>query len=401
MEKQKQYQYRKVPQRILPRAHKLPENNNNNNNNNNNLQKNITIKLDRHKVEEKVNLVKIQTVQAFDAKEKDKESEKEKKHAAMKLGAGFMGSVFSPPLPCQNVDLEKMVREISKTTPLVLKHTELAMGLTAVHTGNYIRERWLKLKHQPYHVGISLAVWKLLGLIRSGEADDYFVLPLPQVCSNCLTPDGSQSLNPTGAMVGIYMKNAGKKWDDVLPPASAFTKREAGIAAHIIAAVLLLHGLGITHNDIRRANITIDDKSIPRLIDWELRTRQRDQAFATYHQQQPQKEKEKNEKHHSKNLEKEDDIFDEEDDATLYMDVIASDRRWYQMIVHGPFSTAKDLVQLDWIKLGRVFERTWPENKVSMHPEKYAKLITQVKKLLRQGSDRDAILAWTILTHSS
>ena len=193
-------------------------------------------------------------------------------------------------------------------------------------------------------------------------------------------------------MVGIYMKNAGKKWDDLLRSSLAVYQARSRYCAHIIAAVLLLHGLGITHNDIRRANITIDDKSVPRLIDWELRTRQRDQAFATYHQPK-EKEKEKEKK-------LEDEIFDEEDDATLYMDVIASDRRWYQMIVHGPFSTAKDLVQLDWTKLARVFERTWPENKLSMHPEKYAKLVTQTKKLLHQASDKDAILAWTLLTHS-
>ena len=180
-DKQKQYQFRKVPQRMLPRAPKPP--NDNPKLSNNDSQKSHQIleaKVDASaKMEERVNLLKIQTVRKptknsnantnANANAKGNANGKENGKGAMKLGAGFMGSVFSPPLPCQNAELDRLVREISKITPLVLKHTELAMGLTAVHTGNYIRQRWLKLKHQPFSAGMSLAVWKLLGLIRSGK----------------------------------------------------------------------------------------------------------------------------------------------------------------------------------------------------------------------------------------
>ena len=67
-----------------------------------------------------------------------------------------MGSVFFPPLPCQNNELENELKRIAAKTPLVLKHTELAMGLTAVHTSNFIRDRWEKVRRLRYQHGMSM-----------------------------------------------------------------------------------------------------------------------------------------------------------------------------------------------------------------------------------------------------
>lgn len=283
---------------------------------------------------------------------------------AAKLGAGFMGTVFFPPLPCQNAELEKQLQEISRHTPLVLKHTELAMGLTAVHTSNSIRDRWSKVQRLKFHhgSGISLPMWSLMHQVRTRPPEDFFVLCLAQVCSNCITPDGF-SLSEDGAKVGIYMPHAGKKWTDALPPGSPLTLREIKIVRHTICALLLLHGIGITHNDIRRANITVDDKSVPRLIDWELRSRPR---------------------------------TTQEEKNDLYIDQLPSDRRAYQAFIHGFFSTPQDLVRFDWTALHRVFVLTWMKE-LAHHPPQFAKLLTQVCKLINNGSDKDALLAWTIL----
>jgi hypothetical protein len=313
-----------------------------------------------------------------------------------KLGAGFMGSVFFPPPPCQDAGLDREIERISRHTPLVLKHTELAMGLTAVHTSNYIRDRWEKLRRVRYHTSMAPSLWALLHEVRTKQPDEFFVLSLSQVCSNCLTPDGSQplagGLTQEGAMVGIYMPHAGRKFTEVLPPGSPLNKKEMRIVRHTIGALLLLHGLGITHNDVRRANITIDAQGTPRLIDWELRSRPRSQTSDLA--RSPLKETP-------------DVDFGSGpgagvgDGAELYVDALPSDRRVWQAFVHGFFATPRDLVRLDWNALARVFAVTWEQNLAS-HPPEHAKLLTQILRLLRSNSasDRDALLAWTVLTHA-
>ena len=67
------------------------------------------------------------------------------------------------------------------------------------------------------------------------------------------SPDGKESLNPNGSMVGIYMPMQAKNGPTYCLPGSPFGRTELNIVRHIICALLLLHGLGITHNDIRRA----------------------------------------------------------------------------------------------------------------------------------------------------
>lgn len=285
------------------------------------------------------------------------------------IGSGFMGSVHCPPLPCQDVELEREIQRISKTTRLVLKHTELAMGLTAVHTSNFIRDRWERIRKIRYHSKMATNLWTLLNEVRSHQPEDFFVLTLSQVCSNCMTPDGKTPIDSTSSLVGIYMPHGGKKWNDVLPPGSKLSHSELEIIRHTIAAVLLLHGLGITHNDIRRANITIDAKNKPRLIDWELRSRPKTTNST---------------------------------DSSLYVDELPDDRRWYQSFVHGFFSTPSDLIRLDWIALKRIFALTWPMNdtqdaKKTQEVIRCEKLLTQVIHLIEQGSDKHALLAYTLL----
>lgn len=312
---------------------------------------------------------------------------REKTTSAKSIGAGFMGSVFSPILPCQDEGLDREVQAISKKTPLVLKLTELAMGLTAVHTSNFIRDRWEKVRRQKYHSSMAPSVWQLLGEVRSRQPEEFFVLTLSQVCSNCMTPDGKQPINSSGAMVGIYMPNAGKKWTDVLPPGSPLARKEIKILKNTVCAVLLLHGMGITHNDIRRANITIDADLTPRLIDWELRSRPNLHAAKTLGGSKED------------GGDGSDGGGDLEGGVGLYVDELPDDRRWYQSFVHGFFSTPDDLIRLDWLALHRVFSLTWAKN-IDLHPPKYAKLLSQTLSLLNAGTDKSALLAWTLLQHA-
>jgi hypothetical protein len=277
--------------------------------------------------------------------------------AATLVGAGFMGSVFSPPIPCDNPVIQASIEAQMQTTPLVMKTTDLSFGLTAVRTANYVRRRWTEVSQLKYNSNMTFAVWRLIQLMKRTQPDDFFVLPLSQVCASCPNMDDSR--------IGIYMKHAGKKWSDVLVSGCALRPQEIQVVGHIIAAVLILHGLGICHNDIHRGNITIDSANVPRLIDWELRST------------------------HS---------AAETTNGALYIDQLADDRRFVvQGVVHGFFSKRKDLVEQDWHHLARVLERTWPAAELAHHPPKYASLLSKCIQLLRRGTDRDALLAWSLV----
>jgi hypothetical protein len=291
-----------------------------------------------------------------------------------RLGSGMNGTVFFPPLPCANAELDRSIRKIAQTTPLVLKHTELAMGLTAVLTSNYIRARWDALRAVPFRPRMDWSVWRLLQVVRRAEPDDFFVLCLPQVCSNCAAENGTL-LDPAGGHVGLYMRHAGKKWDDALPPGSKLGAQELAAVEHLVCGMLLLHGLGITHNDVRRANITVDGALVPRLIDWELNSRERSMRRIL--------------ERHKAGEERDEEI-------RFYIDELPDDRRWAHAFVNGFFSDPNDRVRMDWTSLAKVIGSTW-EASLEHHPPREAKALGQALRLLRQGSDRHALLAWTIL----
>lgn len=293
-----------------------------------------------------------------------------------KLGKGMTGTVFFPPLKCGDSKIETDVQKIGKRLPLVMKHTELALALTAVNTAELIRHRWATLQKQS-DSQLLPAMKMLLKEVASHKPDDYFVLTLPQVCARCISPEDGTALDQDGALVGIYMPHGGRVWKSAMPEGrTPLTRIEMNIVRHLICGLLLLHAMGITHNDVRKYNVTVDSQNIPRFIDWELCSRP-DESSSNH---KTQKE-------------------EQEEEEELYVDTVPDDRRWFTNFAVGFFSNKSDLIARDWQRLGNLFlytfdlsghalKRKYPEN---------TKLLLQVINLLNQRSDKQALLALILL----
>jgi hypothetical protein len=278
-----------------------------------------------------------------------------------KLGQGMSGSVFFPPLKCKSASVQKAVDQSAK--PLVMKLTVLAYGATAIQTGHLIRKRWTRM---PTTKTRDTFAWQQLDQTpkRVGP-EEYYILPEPFMCSQCTIADDKLPrpiLSVDPLHVGLYMENGGVPWDKVFTAGSQIDDAALRAVRHLIVGILLLHRMGITHNDIRRANVLVNPQTRkPRLIDWEL-----------CHQHRPT-------------------------GSGFYVDALGDDLRKLVTFRLGPWSKTRDLTHWDWTKTARLLTKTWPEAQIAVTKTTQARLLLKVLKLLRQGTDKHALLAMTLL----
>jgi hypothetical protein len=249
---------------------------------------------------------------------------------------------IEPREQCQKSELESELARVCKEKEIVLRHMELSAGLTAVKYANAIRDNWNLLRNQTCTKAIPPAIWSLLNDIRYKSADEFYVLPLKELCSNC------ESNTNTDKTIGVYVPFGGKLWSQVLPRDSPLGRKELRQIKHLISAVLILHLLTLTHQNITKSTIMVDQQHfVPRLIDFQQR------------------------------------LPPPPPPLPLLSDHNQKER----------------LLAADWKALAAVFSETWLEN-IDLHPPVCAKILTQVISLLaNESSDQHALLAWTILAN--
>lgn len=237
-------------------------------------------------------------------------------------------------------ELEAELNRVSWAREVVLRHVELDLGLTLVKHANDLRTSWNSLCSSQSSSTPS-AIQSLLNDSRKHPIDDFLVLPLKEICSNC------HSNENTNKTIGVYVPNGGKPWGQVLPSDSPLGRKELDLIQQTITALLILHMLGIPHQNLSKFTILID-----------------------YDQRQPR---------------------------TAHIRLTD----WKQMPPKSP-STAdqqQHLLAKDWKALAAVFAHTWLDN-LALHPPACAKLFTQVINLLGgESSDQHALLAWTLLSN--
>jgi len=155
--------------------------------------------------------------------------------------------------PCQKSQLEHDLKQVMVEKGVDLRQMELAHAMTFVNAANVLRDKFAHLILAGSSKTFSPAVWSLLDFVRAkGTLENFFILPLREVSNN------SDS-------VGVFLPMSGKEWSKILPSDSPFGRKEMQIMKHVIANVLLLHLLGISHQNINRSTILIDHHHIPRL----------------------------------------------------------------------------------------------------------------------------------------
>lgn len=244
----------------------------------------------------------------------------------------------------QKSELESDLQRIGLKEGIVLNHLELSLALTWMKKANAIRDGFQALVTQPPKE-LPPALWSLIHEMCTKNVDEFLVLPLTEICSNCEGSDpprrhrqGQQQQHQM--LVGVFSPYAGQEWSVRLPPDSPLGRKEIQMIKHVICALLVLHLVGVQHHGINKHTILIDHLGVARLA------------------------------------------FPEQ-----------------MSLPTASESTTPTVTDNDWQALADLLSQTWHHN-LAHHPPEYSKLFVQIINLLKnESSDQQALLAFTLLSN--
>jgi len=158
-----------------------------------------------------------------------------------------------------------------------------------VAVADHIRRQWPPPRSAFPLTGVGLALHRRLA---GTKHDHFYALPLPHIAhSFSMSALETKASSPTSSpkkddRVGVWQRHAGTAWTKAYPHVirhvagqgvplrgvasrCGVTDEALQMAEHLVAGVLALHAVRVTHNDLHSHNLMIDDAGCTRLIDFD------------------------------------------------------------------------------------------------------------------------------------